>query len=79
MNQVYQTPSFYAYIANGLLLLLSVIIMFVYHKKIFLLDPIRLLILLLIISIAIGVHGLMHLGLEKVYGYNPILFLSKFI
>lgn len=25
----------------------------------------------LILSIAVGVHGLSHLGLEAVYGYNP--------
>jgi len=28
--------------------------------------------ILTLITIAIGVHGLLHLGLESVYNYNPI-------
>ena len=28
--------------------------------------------LTLIFSICIGVHGISHLGLEKIYNYNPI-------
>ena len=27
--------------------------------------------LMLLFSIALGVHGLSHLGLERVYGYDP--------
>ena len=30
------------------------------------------LILILFFSLSIGVHGLTHLGLEQVYGYNPL-------
>ena len=33
------------------------------------------LVLTLLFSIAIGLHGVSHLGLEKQYGYNPIYYL----
>jgi hypothetical protein len=75
MEKIYQAPSFYAHIANGLLLFLSFIVIFVYYTQIQNTDFTIRLILILLISISIGIHGLMHLGLEKVYGYNPISFL----
>ena len=30
----------------------------------------------LLLSIAIGIHGLSHLGLEMHYGYNPLKIIS---
>ena len=36
------------------------------------LDPYKLIMLALIFSIGTGIHCLTHLGLEKVYGYNPM-------
>ena len=36
------------------------------------LDPYRTVVLLLLCSIAIGLHGVSHLGLEKQYDYNPM-------
>ena len=38
------------------------------------LDPYRTLVLTLLFSIAIGLHGVSHLGLEKQYSYNPIYY-----
>jgi len=35
-------------------------------------DKYRLILLVLLFSIATGVHGLSHLGLEENYGYNPL-------
>lgn len=75
IEKIYYTPSFYAHIANGLLLFLSFIIIVVNYNKIKNLETVTLLLFLLIISISIGIHGLMHLELERVYGYNPISFL----
>ena len=34
------------------------------------------LVLTLLFSIAIGLHGVSHLGLEKQYGYNPARYLG---
>ncbi len=65
-------PSFYAHILNGLFLLLSAVILYNNYDKITKSSPYQLLTLTLIMSIAVGIHGLSHLGLETVYGFNPI-------
>ena len=72
MNKVYSTPSFYAHILNGLLLFIAFILLYKNYSKIIHLEPYKLISLTLFSSIAIGIHGLSHLGLEKGYGYNPI-------
>jgi hypothetical protein len=35
------------------------------------LDSFRLICIVLLFSIAVGIHGLSHLGLEATYGLNP--------
>ena len=72
MNNIFQHPSFYTHIINGLLLLLAIIILFRNYSKISNLEPFKIIILILIFSMSIGIHGLSHLGLEKIYNYNPI-------
>jgi len=63
-------PSFYAHILNGILLFV-VIFMIIFNSPILRrLDMYRLLILLLFITVAIGIHGLSHMGLEIFYGYH---------
>ena len=69
---MYTMPSFYAHIINGIVLLIAVIILLKNYKKISNLEPYKIIILTLIFSICIGVHGLSHLGLEKNYNYNPM-------
>ena len=66
-------PSFYAHVFNGLLLLVALLCLFKNYNSISHLDKYRLLVIILLFSIAIGVHGLSHLGLEKEYSYNPLL------
>jgi hypothetical protein len=34
--------------------------------------PGNTLYLILLLSIAVGIHGISHLGLEYVYGFNPM-------
>ena len=65
-------PSFYAHILNGLFLFLSAVILYNNYDKITKSSPYQLLTLTLIMSIAVGIHGLSHLGLENVYGFNPM-------
>jgi hypothetical protein len=65
-------PSIWAHIFNGLLLFISIIIALIYFSKLSKLNPYKKLGLILMFSIAMGIHGLSHLGLEIFYGYNPL-------
>jgi hypothetical protein len=39
-------------------------------------DPYQTMVLLLLFSIAVGLHGLSHLGLEVAYEYDPLSLLT---
>jgi hypothetical protein len=52
-------------------MLLALIIIFVYYSTVSSLDTFRIIILILLLGIIVGIHGLSHLGLEYVYGYSP--------
>ena len=71
MQPIYFTPSLYSHFLNAFFLFLAVIL-FVYSffqvKK---MNPYELITISLLASIAIGIHGISHLGLEKMYKYNP--------
>ena len=70
MNNIYYMPSFYAHIINGLILLFAFVLLYINYSKITKLEPYNIIILTLIFSISIGIHGLSHLGLEKVYNFH---------
>ena len=72
MFNIYNTPSFYAHIINGLLLFIAFVLVYKNYSQIKKIEPYKLITLTLIFSISIGIHGLSHLGLEKVYNYNPL-------
>jgi len=72
MQSIYQTPSIYAHITNGLLLFIAMILIYRNYKTILRLNTYERIVLLLLFSLAIGVHGLSHLGLESVYNWNPM-------
>jgi uncharacterized membrane protein len=74
----YLPPSFYAHGMNGLLLFIALIIIVLNYSKFTRLEayPGRTLYLILLLSIAVGIHGISHLGLERIYGYNPIKYLQ---
>lgn len=62
------------------ILLMDLIVICYYiinYKKNTIIEPYQLIILILIFSIAVGIHGLSHLGLEKNYNYNPVLSFYK--
>jgi hypothetical protein len=65
------TPSLYAHVLNGLFLLFAFILLLQYGSR-KTNDYYKMLIIYLLFSIAIGIHGLSHFGLEIVYGYNPL-------
>lgn len=77
MNKIFYNPSFYSHIINGFLLLIAIILFIINYKKFTIIEPYKLIILILIFSITFGIHGLSHLGLEKSYNYNPILLFYK--
>jgi hypothetical protein len=70
-------PSFYAHVINGILLLVAFILLCQNYRSIINMDKYRLILLVLLFSIATGVHGLSHLGLEKTYGYNPLQVINR--
>lgn len=74
MYNIYNTPSLYAHVINGILLLLAFIILYMNYSQIKKIDSYKMIILILVFSLGVGVHGLSHLGLEKVYNYNPLNF-----
>jgi hypothetical protein len=65
-------PSLYAHVINGILLLVAFILLIQNYSYIKSMDKYRVILLVLLFSIATGVHGMSHLGLEKIYGYNPL-------
>lgn len=65
-------PSFYALIANGLLILVVVALLIRNFFIIKAQKPFNQMVLVLLIAMTVALHGLLHLGLEKQYGYNPL-------
>ena len=72
MSNYYNAPSFYAHTINGLLMLLAFYILYKNYSKIRILEPYKLLVLILLFCISVGIHGLSHLGLEYIYNFNPM-------
>ena len=67
-------PSVLAHILSGGFMLVALFCLVNCYSQLRKLDAYRSLVLVLLFSIAIGLHGVSHLGLEKQYGYNPIYF-----
>lgn len=65
-------PSYFAQVANGLLILIFLYILFSNYKSFLKTNYITQLQIIGSLAIALGVHGSLHLGLEQVYDYNPL-------
>jgi hypothetical protein len=76
METVYLTPSFYTHVANGILVFAAIIYLYCNYNTIKSVDYYKKLVLILLFSVALGIHGLSHLGLEYVYNFNPIQYYS---
>jgi hypothetical protein len=72
MSNLLFIPSFYAHIVNALLLLLAFFLLYKNYSAIRNLEPYKLIVITLLFSIGVGMHGMSHLGLEKAYHYNPL-------
>ena len=72
MEKFFTVPSIMTHTLNGGLLLLGGVLIAMNFSFIRRLPTLQLITLVLILSIAVGVHGLSHAGLESAYGYNPL-------
>ena len=68
---MYYNLSVYVHILSGTIILVGILYVASYRKNLTTMDPYQILVLLLLFSIATGVHGISHMGLEALYGYNP--------
>jgi len=64
-------PSIMAHMMNGLFLLAALVVAILSYSKLRTLDAYHILVLILLGSVAIGVHGLSHAVLEKQYRFIP--------
>ena len=62
----------YAHMMNGILVFAAGLIAYMNFSVLRRLDTYKLIMIFLVFSIAVGIHGMSHLGLEKVYGFNPL-------
>lgn len=66
-------PSFLAHVFSGLLMGIALYIVVTCFSTLRKLDTYRVLVLVLLFSIVVGIHGISHLGLKKEYGYSMLL------
>jgi len=68
-------PSFYSLLLTGVIWFVLVIIFFKNYSFFVKSRPDKMIEIVSLIGLVIGVHGLLHLGLESVYGFNPMIHL----
>jgi hypothetical protein len=71
LSNILIAPSLNSLFFTGFFILSILIIFFSNIKKFSMLDFYHKLTILSLITIAIGTHGLIHLGVEREYGFNP--------
>jgi hypothetical protein len=74
---MFYSPSIYAHVISGVVLFVGAIYLALYSSKILSRNPYQLLVLILLISISAGVHGISHIALETVYNYNPLSLFNR--
>jgi hypothetical protein len=65
------SPAMNALFVTGILLMIITILLFFNIKQIFKITNLQKITLLCSIISAIGIHGMLHLGVEKQYNFNP--------
>ena len=71
LSNILIAPSLNSLFFTGFLLLFILAIFIKNYKQFMRLDFYRKLNILSLFVIAIGIHGLVHLGVEREYGFNP--------
>jgi len=69
---ILSVPSGYALAVTGISIGAVLVYIFMNYKELRQLQSQQLIQLGVLIAILVGVHGLLHLGMEKNYGYNPL-------
>jgi hypothetical protein len=64
------TPSLMAHVFGAFLLMFAIVLFIINYSKIN--DPFKHIVLALLFSAVITIHAISHLGLESIYGYNPL-------
>lgn len=72
MHPMLTKPSFYSLVITGFIWFLVVILFFNNYTQIKNKNPDRLIEIITLIGILIGIHGLLHLGFESIYKFNPM-------
>jgi hypothetical protein len=65
-------PSFFCLVINGILLFILLLMVIFNFRSFIKTDYIKLLPIIGTVAISIGMHGMLHLGLEQAYNYNPL-------
>lgn len=65
-------PSFYAHVLNGTLTFFAVVLVLANLNTIKNMNTFNMLVIVLLLGIAVGIHGLSHQGLESQYHFNPL-------
>ena len=71
LNTILIAPSLNSLFVTGFILLFILIIFISNFQQFKRLDFYHKLTILSLITIAVGTHGLIHLGVEREYGFNP--------
>lgn len=65
-------PSLIAHVIGAFVLLIAIVVFFNNYKQITFGKPYNTVVVLLLFSGVLTLHGISHLGLETVYNYNPL-------
>ncbi len=69
-HNMLKKPSFWSLLITSILIL-YILIKLIRQNKNQTEDPMHL-VRIILITVMFGIHGILHLGLEKVYNYNPL-------
>ena len=75
--EIFLSLSFYAHVANLMFILFAVYFVISNFSYLENMSAEKKIYVVLLFSIASGVHGLSHLGLENLYQYNPMGFFVR--
>lgn len=71
LSNILIAPSLNSLFVTGFLILFILFVFITNFKQFMSLDHYRKITILSLIAIAFGVHGLIHLGVEREYRFNP--------
>ncbi len=72
MHPMLTKPSFYSLVITGFIWVVVVILFFNNYTQMKNKNPDRLIEIITLIGILFGIHGLLHLGFESIYNFNPM-------